>query len=771
MMRWHTVFFGIVSTLFSLACASLSAEKPAADGAHKVNDKPWIAPARAMGLTDNDIERLREHRVLIAPLRYKQSFGPYRAALTATIDGEPFRYPWFITTDSVLNAFHVLLDETFLLAESNRADALHFFLKEQWTHLESRDSLRGDLDLFCDAMWRARMSVGVALTLIEPEAIPADHTLRKPIEEEIGRIEAGKVVAKHPWLRTPADKPLAIDYASMAPTGPYTRSKAMARHARALRWLMSVPFFLERDDDLVAFALLIAPLDPDEYRTDVNHWINVLDTCGTLLGRQDNLDLTFFRQSVSPESLTAATMKTLRRKLTEKAPTSRVNDRIVFPPPHGQPAPPTARYLAPVSLPSAELFVRMTDPRSFRRAMPNTMEVAALLGSPWARKRVAELDDGRKLLAEIDAVNRWKYNGWLRDAYGEVIGTLFAEPEPEAPDFMGGEGWQIKSCHTALAGWAQLRHAMALNAKQSARYRGLTRKPAGFVEPIPEFYSRLAALAMEIHKTFRTDTFTQPSLGDVARTARGFAIKCREGFEKSGFKWQYNMGAGKVTLPIGTLTPDETRLYRAWPILDELLLPNLFDKVDVKRWQKDFDQAAERLEQLADRLDHAEIPDDFDFAAMRTGPVLSDSWRDLHDICRRLEILAHKQLRGRPFSDTEIDFIHNYGAALAHIMFYDGNSWLTPKDDAPRTAEVFFNPVTGKRLLVGVARPRRLLVLYPWKGEAHLCVGVVMPYREHVSARPLTDAEWKALLDGDSPPTPPQWLEPILAETRKPAAE
>jgi hypothetical protein len=126
-----------------------------------------------------------------------------------------------------------------------------------------------------------------------------------------------------------------------------------------------------------------------------------------------------------------------------------------------------------------------------------------------------------------------------------------------------------------------------------------------------------------------------------------------------------------------------------------------------------------------------------------------------------LESLAHKQLRQIPFSAEEDKFIGDYGTTLAKIMFYGGNSYSTPRDDAPRAVDVFSNPNLGRYLIVGVGRPRLLYVLYPWQGKEFLCEGAVMPYYEFVHNQRLTDTEWKSLLDSASAPTAPSWLKSI----------
>ena len=111
-------------------------------------------------------------------------------------------------------------------------------------------------------------------------------------------------------------------------------------------------------------------------------------------------------------------------------------------------------------------------------------------------------------------------------------------------------------------------------------------------------------------------------------------------------------------------------------------------------------------------------------------------WRRLEDLCRRLEALAHKQLRGVRFSKEEQHFLIGFGEQLAGIMLYGGNSYLTPRDDAPRIVDVYYNPNDKRSLEVGIARARALYVLYPVLGGEILCRGSVMPYYEFTHTRP-----------------------------------
>jgi hypothetical protein len=99
-------------------------------------------------------------------------------------------------------------------------------------------------------------------------------------------------------------------------------------------------------------------------------------------------------------------------------------------------------------------------------------------------------------------------------------------------------------------------------------------------------------------------------------------------------------------------------------------------------------------------------------------------------------------------------------------MFYGGNSYHSPRDDAMRVIDVYSNPNIGKHLHVGIARPRIMWVLYPTKNGDVLCRGAVTPYAEFVHPDRLTDGEWKTLLDSPKRPETPAWAAPVIAPER-----
>ena len=139
-----------------------------------------------------------------------------------------------------------------------------------------------------------------------------------------------------------------------------------------------------------------------------------------------------------------------------------------------------------------------------------------------------------------------------------------------------------------------------------------------------------------------------------------------------------------------------------------------------------------------------------------------DHWLRLALLCRRLEALSRKELRGQALSTEDAGLLMSFGEKLAGIMLYDGNSYLEPNDDAPRVADILTNPREGRYLHAGVGRPRALYVLYPYEGREVLCRGAMLPYFELIESTRMNDAEWRKRLDSTSPPAAPTWLTPII---------
>jgi hypothetical protein len=140
------------------------------------------------------------------------------------------------------------------------------------------------------------------------------------------------------------------------------------------------------------------------------------------------------------------------------------------------------------------------------RGFPRGLDAMAVLGSDRARALLDAYDDTNyanydeqfeRMEAEFNnlTVEEWNRNlywSWLY-ALKPLLGT-YGEGYPA---FMRTEAWGDKQLTAALASWTELRHDTILYAKQS--YTALMGLPfyepfMGYVEPVPEFYTRLLGL-------------------------------------------------------------------------------------------------------------------------------------------------------------------------------------------------------------------------------------------------------------------------------------
>lgn len=132
-------------------------------------------------------------------------------------------------------------------------------------------------------------------------------------------------------------------------------------------------------------------------------------------------------------------------------------------------------------------------------------------------------------------------------------------------------------------------------------------------------------------------------------------------------------------------------------------------------------------------------------------------------MCRWLENLAHKQLRGVAFNKREKYFLTEFGERLAGVMLYGGYSYLHPLDNTPSVVQVFKDTDRDTYFYAGIGRPREILVLYPFQEKEILCRGGILPYYEFVGVSSYSDVEWKKRLDSDERPVPPKWFKSIVA--------
>lgn len=755
----------------------------------------WRVAARKNDLSEPQIERLERDHVLIGRTRFKQVFQAY---------GE-CSVPIFITSDSVLNGLHVLFEESFARFESANAIRLKRLLGDCWAMLpRTGGGLTCATDLLARSRRRAIIVLAVARALLDedlqdhpPDGLGKD--LEPVVQAEMGRVSAARAMEKPGWLGPPDPGFLAIDYGRCKPRGFYTRSKLLRSYFRAVSWLQAIPFRSQEDEELLSVLLLGRTFQRVGWKEShfaggvlKYHRTRRHRPMSDIIGLGDDWDVfqagrfaTFEDRDPPPgkdssdptERVDEKWLDAIRARIVAAARkaghVALVNDQIRLPPGRDADLAKAVgfRILPAYRTPSGILFGLTTNPedRALKdRRLPTGLEIAALLGSEYAMSRLAASPRVQQIIG--DSRHLLKGSSLFLE-YLRCLQLLVDEPEPDAPPCMKSTAWQAKSTNAVLAGWAQMRHTFVLQAKMAVRYWGGFPQPPGFVEPEPEFFGGLARLVRRATKTLEDAGALGADHGAVAADLRGIVEKLESRIQekrekKDGGDW-------------GRFTRDLLDSPRSRPYL--LVTGILWRKgIDAATTDADrFDFALRSLRELIAKLEAGRPLENpaLESALADSQAVFRTKWESLERMCTRLQILAHKQLRGVPFLKDEARFIANYGRELGRLMGHEGHAFLSPRDTAPKVADVFSVPElritpeagtsleVGTRLEVAIARPRALWVLYPWQGSLVLCRGAVLPYYEFQSKTPLTDAEWMEMLDVHRRPDAPEWLAPLQPAT------
>lgn len=662
------------------------------------SNEPWDVTARKHGLSEADIFALEKNRILVTNETYKQIFKVYQSGDT----------PLFITSDSLLNAYHVLYEESIFRLESSLATRLSEILKWIMKNLDaSDDDLKGKPELVAAAKKRAKLVTGVAVRLLDDSFRFDDDKLDKILDEETKRIVKAEGTGMPEWLGKPEGSFMAIDYSRYKPRGFYTRSEKLKRYFRAVSWLQSIPFRVAKDEELLAILILGNSTNTGDYFKKQKDIRTFFCCYYHFIGVGDDWDIISAGNEASYSmrmDLNSNDLKDERDNLIEEVKncgdSTHISDQIRLPPDDPKAvAEPQFRFLTAYRTPSAVLFQQTTALRRFNRPFPNGLEVAAALGSAQAGEFLNSPQKA-ELLKTIDSCRPFfQGEDSLYLIYLNVLEALLDKPEPDAPDFMKTEAWEIKSINTVLAGWAQLRHTWALQAKQNVYYLGMNEVPEGFVEPEPEFFSRMTYLAKNTKYLLTVSGAFETDYSQVALNLRKFK-KIIEGLKS----------IDELRKVYSRLTPEEIEDYNIMFMLMEEIPTKAKDGTEAyfKEMTKLFDTFANDIEEgRIDKHPHLKATVDgllFDLEGL---------WTCLEITSCHLESIAHKQLRGVDLNKRDIAFIKEYGNKIAGIMLHGGNSYLTPKDDSPRVVDVYANPQRGKCTSFTLGKARRYCAKEP----------------------------------------------------------
>ncbi len=669
--------------------------------------------------------------------------------------------PIFVTCDGPIVAGYRLMERTAMRMERWSYALLAQGLREIEAGLaDAERSLLLPAETAAAASVRARLVVAVALLLLGEKPQGLDEAALARPRECAALVERAEGRSMAPGLGPPDPGWLGFEWRLFKPRGPFAGAAWGERAFRAMRWLSAVPFRLDRDEELAALWMI--------RRAGDYYWPSPMWAVGLLpVSEEQSLFADAFRRDDDDAGLGAAQLASLRTDLRNGLGDRKSSDLLYVVPRGGE-----LRLAPRVRLPEDQRFFDLLNPAGrpphAGAGFPAGLAVARMLGSPLAHDLLADAWEGAGREASVASLVEG--NSWIAKAH-RMRAALLDAAEPDAPALFSSPAWHRKALRTALGSWALERNIWTLHSGPEMTYGGGPKQLPGLVEPEPAVFAALA----EMGRTLLAWMEREEVDGQAMRLEHADAVLAytRESVRSllDPDQYQYLPPSERRLLSWlaerGVVTAGEERALSA-------PMPSPGSDGGVRRRRQILETGAseaaveEEIRVVRERLApllaaaeqwHARATD---LSAKSYGPPpgvpLAPEWKRWIDLCTRLELLAHKQLRQQRWSDEDAAFLKDYGVKLGEMMGYSYGSVQHAEDDAPRAAAVVCDPIHDTVRIVATGRPREIWVLYPYRGERWPCRGVVLSYYEHDAREVPTDAEWKALLDSNDPPREPGWL-------------
>nr|WP_315049310.1 DUF3160 domain-containing protein [uncultured Lachnoanaerobaculum sp.] len=448
-------------------------------------------------LNDVQKEMIEKNGFVVNPTDSQQLFYIYEANTYN-------RIPSFITTDSVLQLYHIFYDYTLRQTE---AEKLYIELKELNKNMveilvKKYQDTKNQKDK--ELVGKTLAYFALCEKLLGEESNLPDE-IKTLVEADYANVRAeSKAVSSI----TGSD----VDYSLFKVRGHYTRSDELKAYFGAMSVYGVVPFVLydatgKRDED-GAYMSIIATEALEELPKEkgMDLWEDIYTITEFFVGSTNDINPLEFGAIVKavygempePKDISGG-MDKLYAELDKVGQARIKNSSIGL----------CFRFMGQRYIPDSEILSRLSNEK---RPFPSGLDVMAVFGSQRAEELLYSLynpskewDDYKK---EYNKVKSEFDERSIKDKTGNIYTTWLYSLEslnqrfPEGyPSFMRNKAWESKSLSTALGSWSELRHDTILyGAQSSVECGGEEEEPpkvTGYVEPNPEFYNRLIWLTKQ----------------------------------------------------------------------------------------------------------------------------------------------------------------------------------------------------------------------------------------------------------------------------------
>lgn len=454
--------------------------------------------------------------VVASPRDYSEFHDLYQETAWANL-------PVFVTSDALLHAYHLTFDAMLLLLEEQvflpHLQELNLVLLAQ-TEAQYRQL---EATTWEDSARRVVAYIAVGGKLADPDFRVPDY-VTDLVEAELALINGAS--GSNPSPIFPLLK-YGEDYSQYLPRSHYANSDQLKAYFKAMMWYGRMTFRLgDAENPAVGptetrMALLLALAMRDGARDGkaLDLWSELYDPTAFLIGQSDDLTIQDYLAVMGAVYGPQANVKTIAddAKLetfmaaTADLPAPRILGLISddYKPLEAVKG---LRLMGQRLVPDAYIFQELIHPKVPDRFLPSGLDVMAVMGSDRAAtwqtqdpttQNPAYATQSGKMMSWLDSLpqSEWTetaYNSWLY-----TLHPLLIPPGEGYPLFMQSVAWQDKQLNAALGSWAELKHDTLLYAKQP--YGGVggcggPQPPSpvhaqNYVEPVPEVFARIAALA------------------------------------------------------------------------------------------------------------------------------------------------------------------------------------------------------------------------------------------------------------------------------------
>jgi hypothetical protein len=472
----------------------------------------------AFALSADQRQRLAQDGFVVSPGAEKEFFTVYEKARYANV-------PIFVTSDSLLHVYHLLFDKVLRTAE-----AQYFIPLLRDLNAAVLDRTQDEYEALQGTPWedaalRTVAFVGIASKLLDPN-VEVPGYAADLVDSELALIDAAAGIQPSPLF---PGLEFGEDYTQYIPRGHYTRSDELKAYFKSMMWYGRMTFRLKTDNPDTGRAetrsalLLVHALRTADvaYRPALEVWADLYEPTVFFVGRSDDLTALQYIQVIDQVYGPGATAATLADDAlldtfiaeADKLPPPLILGMVIQDTDNVKETTKGLRFMGQRFVPDAYIFrqlmYRNVGTADNRRGLPKGLDLLAAMGSERAYQILDTLGETayENYVQQMTKVQTWVsgldvaawtetlYNSWLYS-----FQPLLEVPGEGYPAFMKSNAWVDKQLNTVLGSWTELKHDTILYAKQAYAEMGggpmppEPVPPKGYVEPVPAFYARLAAL-------------------------------------------------------------------------------------------------------------------------------------------------------------------------------------------------------------------------------------------------------------------------------------